>query len=85
MARSHTSYIMMLNGAPVHWRSVKQPCTSLSSACAEIYALSEACKDARLMQWRAEELGLCTCIMACCCSGGQQTGPVIPAGDVCAD
>ena len=58
MARSHTSYIMMLNGAPVHWRSVKQPCTSLSSACAEICALSEACKDAGLMQWRAEELGL---------------------------
>ena len=58
VARSHTSYVMMLNGAPVHWRSVKQPCTSLSSACAEIYALSEACKDARLMQWRAEELGL---------------------------
>ena len=58
IARSHTSYIMLLNGAPIHWRSVKQPCTSLSSACAEIYALSDACKDARLMQWRAEELGL---------------------------
>ena len=48
----------MLNGAPVYWRSVKQIQTALSSACAEIYALSDAVKHARLYRWRGEELGM---------------------------
>jgi hypothetical protein len=43
---------------PVSWRSNKQPVTSISSAQAEIYALSEACKDARLTLWVAEEMGI---------------------------
>ena len=47
----------MLNGMPVHWRPNKQPRTSLSSAAAEIYALSEASKDARLRLGVSEELG----------------------------
>ena len=50
--------IILLNGMPVHWRSNKQPKTSLSSACAEIYALSEAVKDASLRMWVAEEMGM---------------------------
>ena len=41
-ARSTTGVIILLNGMPIFWRSNKQPKTSLSSACAEIYALSEA-------------------------------------------
>ena len=39
------------------WRSNKQPKTSLSSACAEIYALSEACKDAKLRVCIHRDLG----------------------------
>ena len=42
---------------PVFWRSNKQPKTSLSSACAEIYALSEACKDAKLRMCVHRDLG----------------------------
>ena len=55
--RSQTGIFVLLNGVPVHWRSVKQVSTAVSSACAEIYALSETVKEARLFTWRAEELG----------------------------
>ncbi len=55
--RSHTGVIILLNGMPVYWRSNKQPVTSVSSACAEIYALSEACRDVRLLAWIAEDMG----------------------------
>ena len=48
----------MLNSAPVFWKSSKQPVTSLSSACAEIYALSESVKHMQLFVWRAQEAGL---------------------------
>ena len=47
-SQSRTGVAFFLNGFPTHWKSKKQPSTSLSSAAAEIYALSEACKDARL-------------------------------------
>ena len=50
--------MILLNGLPVHWRSNKQPETAISSAQAEIYAMSEACKDIRLRLWVAEEIGL---------------------------
>ena len=56
--RSHTGNLICLNGVPVHWRSAKQPVTALSSAEAEIYALSEAVKCGRLFQWRCEEMGM---------------------------
>ena len=49
--------IVLLNGMPVYWRSNKQPITSVSSACAEIYALREACRDVRLIAWVAEDMG----------------------------
>lgn len=57
--RSHTGVMIMCNGMPVRWRSNKQPVTSISSAQAEIYALSEASEDApsRLLLWVAEEMG----------------------------
>jgi hypothetical protein len=58
--RLHTSsrsgIVFFLNGLPSHWRSKKQPTTSLSSAAAEIYALSEACKDVRLRWWVSEDM-----------------------------
>ena len=56
--RSQTGIMLILNGAPVHWRSAKQPVTAISSACAEIYALSECVKHARLLTWRGHELGV---------------------------
>ena len=56
--RSQTGIMIMLNDAPVYWRSVKQPRTAISVACAEIYALSDCVKHARLLRWRAQELGV---------------------------
>ena len=47
---------MMLNGMPIHWKSKRQPKTSLSSAEAEIYAMSKAVKDACLRMWIAEDM-----------------------------
>ena len=55
--RSTTGVMILLNGMPVHWRSIKQPKTSTSSACAEIYALYEACKDGRLRLHVHRDLG----------------------------
>ena len=57
-ARSHTGTIMFLNGAPVHWRSHKQPETAVNSAVAEIYALSETVKASMALGSRAEEMGM---------------------------
>ena len=57
-SRSQSGTMIILNGAPVFWRSKKQPNTAISVACAEIYALSESVKEARLFHWRAEELGM---------------------------
>ena len=41
---------------PVHWKSNKQPKTSLSSACAEIYAMSECARESRLVAWISEDM-----------------------------
>ena len=56
--KSRTGVMILLNGMPIHWRSKKQPKTSMSSAAAEIYAMSEACRDAQLRLWSAEEAGI---------------------------
>ena len=53
--KSRTGLIILLNGMPMHWRSNKQPATAMSSAAAEIVALSETMKDMRLRVWIAEE------------------------------
>ena len=58
--QSRTGVMILCNGCPVQWRSNKQPITSTSSAAAEIYALSEGVKDARLLMWCAEELRIPT-------------------------
>ena len=55
---SRTGSISLLNKMPVHWMSKKQPKTAFSSAASEVFAFSEAVKDARLLLWRAEELGV---------------------------
>ena len=41
-----------------HWRSTKQPVTAMSSAAAEIIALSECVKDVQLRMWMAQESGI---------------------------
>ena len=51
--------MVVLNGAPVFWSSKKQTeSTAYSSAMAEIYALAETARAARLFGFRAEELGI---------------------------
>jgi hypothetical protein len=43
--RSHTGYVIMMNGGPISWKSVKQKSVSLSTAESEWYAGSEAGKE----------------------------------------
>ena len=59
LTKSQTGMIVMLNGMPVLWKSNRQKDkdTAMSSAAAEIYALSEAVKATRLVGMVAEELG----------------------------
>ena len=57
-SKSQTGVMILLNGVPIHWRSNKQPKTADSPACAEIYALKEGVRDARLLLWVAEEMGV---------------------------
>ena len=56
--RSHTGMIAFLNNIPIHWRSKKQPRTVTSPAMAEIYALGEAVREFRWLNWQAEDLGI---------------------------
>jgi len=56
--RSVTGMLVMCNGMPVHWRSNKQPISSISSTAAEIYALAETVRDANLRYWIAEEMDI---------------------------
>ena len=56
--RSQTGVLILLNGAPLHWRSNRQPVTADSPAVSGIYALKEAVKDGRLVLWVAEEMGI---------------------------
>ena len=56
--RSQTGVIILLNSMPIFWKSNKQPVTALSPAEAEVYAMMEAVKEARLRLWIAEEAGI---------------------------
>ena len=56
-SRTGVAFFLIQNGFPPHWKSKKQPGTSLSSAAAEIYAFPEACEDARLRYWISEDMG----------------------------
>ena len=47
--RSRTGFIAFKNGVPIDWLSRKQCVTSVGSAEAEIYALSEAVKRGRII------------------------------------
>ena len=56
--KSQSGMFFLLNGIPVHWRSNKQPTTTDSSAASEIYALSQAYKEARYFVWKCDEMGM---------------------------
>ena len=55
---SHTGTVLIMNNVPIQWRSKKQPKTSRSSAEAEVYALSDTLADARLLQWKMEDINI---------------------------
>ena len=55
-SNSQSGVIILLNGVPVHWRSNRQPRSTLSPTESEIYALSTGIKDARLFYWVLEEM-----------------------------
>ena len=71
-SRSQSGVIILLNGAPVMWRSNAQPRTTNSPVESEVYALSVGCKDTRLMGWVLEELRVCVQwpMKICCDSTG---------------
>ena len=54
--KSRTGIMLLCNGMQFHWRSNKQPVASYGSACAEMYAISECCREVRLIAWVAEEM-----------------------------
>ena len=56
--KSRSGIMLLWNGMPYHWRSNKQPTTAMSSAAAEIVALSECAKDVKLRMFIAEEAGV---------------------------
>ena len=56
--QSRTGIMFTMNNMPIHWVTRKQPITSTNSASAEIHAAGDAVKDANLMQWVQEEIGL---------------------------
>jgi len=53
---SHTGSMIMLNGVPVFWQSKRQPSTSISSAQAEIYALSETARQCLRYKYMTDDL-----------------------------
>ena len=55
-SNSQTGVIGLLNGAPAHWRSNRQPKSTQSPTESEIYALSTGVKDVRLFYWVLEEM-----------------------------
>ena len=57
--RSHTGTMILLNNVPIHWASKKQTVsTAYSSAMAEVYALSETVRAARLIAWKCEDMNM---------------------------
>jgi hypothetical protein len=55
--RSHTGYILMLNGGPVSWKSTRQKSVSLSTAESEWYAASEAGKEILYLRFILHDFG----------------------------
>ena len=55
--RSHTGYVIMMNGGPISWKSVKQKSVSLSTVESERYAASEAGKELLSLRIIRREFG----------------------------
>ena len=55
--RSHTGYLLMLNGGAVSWKSTKQKSVSLSTAESEWYAASEAGKEILYLRFILADFG----------------------------
>jgi hypothetical protein len=55
--RSHTGYVIMMNGGPISWKSVKQKSVSLSTAEREWYAASEAGEELLYLRIIMREFG----------------------------
>ena len=55
--RSHTGYVIMMNGGPISWKSVKQKSVSLSTAESEWLAASEAGKELLYLRIIMREFG----------------------------
>jgi hypothetical protein len=60
--RSHTGYVIMMNGGPISWKSVKQKSVSLSTAESEWYAASEVGKELLYRRTQVTERGRDTLI-----------------------
>lgn len=55
---SVTGNLVLLGGAPVLWRSAKQPCTALSTTEAEYVSLSTVARDVHWLRRLCRELGM---------------------------
>jgi hypothetical protein len=55
--RSHTGYVIMMNGGPINWKSVKQKSESLNTTESEWYAAREAGKELLYLRIIMREFG----------------------------
>ena len=55
--RSHTGYILMMNGGPISWKSLGQDNVSLSTSEAEFVAVSQAGQEAIYLRETLTDFG----------------------------
>ena len=55
--RSHTGYILMMNGGPISWKSRRQDHVSLSTSEAELVAASQAGQEALYLRETLKDFG----------------------------
>jgi len=55
--RSHTSYILMMNGGPISWKSRRQDNVSLSTSAVEFVAASQAGQKALYLRETLKDFG----------------------------
>jgi hypothetical protein len=55
---SQSGGVVLLNNVPLKWRSKKQPKTSISSAQAEVYALSDIIGEAKHIAHKMDDINL---------------------------
>lgn len=56
-AKSVSGVLVLMNGRPVQWRSVKQNCVAKSTFAAETYAMSTGAEEVMGIRYFLEELG----------------------------